>query len=146
MFLIYCFLRSQPVCKSEDFVKYDHEGHSTLDIPRHVLKEVTQSATPNHTKPDNDLCQSPVVCQKLFEQRSLLPREKPVSNLAGPSPTLTTKQAFAEVMPWFNTTVGLNDSDAEFEAKFKNDADSENDLQLFGTELGKLDVLNPMKL
>ena len=49
-------------------------------------------------------------------------------------------------MPWFNTTVGLNDSDAEFEAKFKNDADSENDLQLFGTELGKLDVLNPMKL
>ena len=39
----------------------------------------------------------------------------------GPSPTLTTKQAFADVMPWFKTTVDLNSSEDELENDFKND-------------------------
>lgn len=45
----------------------------------------------------------------------------------GPSPTLTTKEAFADVMPWFNTTVGLGTSDDEFENEFKNNNDDDLD-------------------
>ena len=49
--------------------------------------------------------------------------------VVGPSPTLTTKEAFADVLPWFNTTVGLSTSDDELEREFKNGvSDDENDV------------------
>ena len=59
--------------------------------------------------------------------------------ILGPSPTLTTKQAFADVMPWFNTTVGLNASVDELENDFKNDEnDDEPDaMGWFGIPFGK---------
>ena len=57
----------------------------------------------------------------------------------GPSPTLKTKQAFADVMPWFNTTVGLNASEDELENGFKNhENDDEPDaMGWFGIPFGK---------
>jgi hypothetical protein len=44
---------------------------------------------------------------------------------------LTTKLAFADVMPWFNTTVGLSTSDDELENVFKND-DNDDDFDQMG--------------
>ena len=65
---------------------------------------------------------------------------KPTNSILGPSPTLTTKEAFADVMPWFNTTVGLSASDDELENDFKNDEnDGDNDgMGWCGIPFGKL--------
>jgi hypothetical protein len=52
---------------------------------------------------------------------------------------LTTKEAFADVMPWFNTTVGLGTSDVDLENEFKNDENDDelDDMGWCGIPFGK---------
>ena len=114
---------------------YDHESqgypsNSTVTMPRNALKDVPRP-------PDHDINEASTVRAKAGERTPRLYKDQFVSSLAAPSPTLTTQQAFAEVMPWFNTTVGTDDSDAEFEAQFKNDSNTAINDDMFASAFGK---------
>lgn len=159
LFFLHCFCRNLPISEKNELVKvklseidrnekcgneenYLVEHVSNLNIEGRALKksEEIRLSTMSQTsdqQPINNLTQN-TVCPKLFDKTPQPSREKLVSSLAGPSPTLTTKQAFAEVMPWFNTTVGLDNSDAQFEANFKNDPNAESNVGLFEVLTGKL--------